>query len=196
MTVLSLGIPALTVALLAGGSLQPGASAPAPPTETFDVTATAAAGPAAAGTVTVPITIRIDRYTPEHARVTMTDALKYRGYPGFLLALREAPPAGALEVGGQTFVIRWARQERGPGGRSISIVTDTPVYFVGSGRRGAKPTSGYEVAVVQLTMDASGHGTGTMAAAARVKPRGTTAVQIDDYAETPLTLSAVARVGK
>ena len=111
----------------------------------------------------------------------------------FLEALRAAPRAGSLEAAGQTFVIRWARQVDAESGRTISIVTDTPVYFVGGGRRGAKPTAGYEVAVAQLTVDKSGRGSGTMAAAARVKPGGETGVRIDNYANEPLKLTAVAR---
>lgn len=169
---------------------QSGVPPPAATGETFAVNATASARPPATGTVTVPMTIHIDRYTPEFARVAMTDALKYRGYPGFLQALREAPPAGALEVAGKKFVIRWARQEPGADGRTISVVTEKPVFFVGSGTPDAKPTAGYEVAVVQLVIDEDGRGEGVMAAAARVKPLGTTGVQIDDYAATPLKLTA------
>jgi hypothetical protein len=194
VTVLSFGTSIALVTVLAGLPLrQRPAAQPASKGETFDVTASAAAGPAAAGTITAPIVIQVDRYTPAYARTTMTDALKYRGYPGFLQALREAPRAGTLSVGDQIFVIRWARQEPAGAGRTISIVTDKPVHFVGAGRPGARSTAGYEVAVVQLMLDASGHGSGTLAAAARVKPRGTTGVQIDDYAETPVKLTAVAR---
>jgi hypothetical protein len=137
--------------------------------------------------------IHIDRYTPEHARVTMADALRYGGYPAFVRALREAPSAGHLELGGQKFTIRWARQVPGEAGRLISIVTETPVHFIGIGRAGAKSAAGYEVAVVQLTMHDSGRGEGTLAAAARVKLGGPSAVQIDDYAETPVKLTAATR---
>jgi hypothetical protein len=169
----------------AGGQ---GASRPASGPETFQVTATAS-GRAAAGSLTAPMTIRIDRYTSEHARTAMTDALKYRGYPGFLAALRDSPVVGSIDVAGQKFPIRWARQEPNGAGRTITIVTDKPVYFVGLGKPGAKSTSGYEVAVAKLDLDASGGGNGIMAAAARVKPRDVTDVQIDDYAEAPLQLS-------
>lgn len=158
--------------------------------ETFQVTATAS-GRNAAGTLTVPMTIRIDRYTSEHARTAMTDGLKYRGYPGFVAALRDAPVVGSLEVGGQKFAIRWARQEPKGAGRTITIVTEKPVYFVGLGKPGAKSPAGYEVAVAKLDLDASGAGDGIMAAAARVKPRDVTDVQIDDYAEAPLKLTVV-----
>lgn len=159
--------------------------------ETFDLVATAtpAGRSAAAGGVTVPMTARIDRYTPEHERTKMTDGLKYDGYKGFLNALRVAPKAGTLDVAGQTFVIRWAREVATANGRTISLVTDQPVFFVGGGRRGAKSTAGYEVAVILLTVGNDGSGDGTMAAAARVKPGGETGVRIDNYAETPLKLT-------
>jgi hypothetical protein len=195
VTVLSLSLPAavLAAALISPSSQEPAGALPAGP-ETFAVTATISAQGAATGAVTVPITIQIDRYTPEFARTAMMDGLRYRGgYPGFLRALREAPAAGFLEVGGNKFVIRWAHQELVDEDRRISIVTEKPVHFIGSGRADAKPTAGYEVAVAQLTMHKTGRGEGTMAAAARVKPRGTTEVQIDDYAQAPVKLTATTR---
>jgi hypothetical protein len=80
------GVPAvLVLALLAAPQAGP---------ETFDVIAKATpkgGETAASGAITVPLTIQIDRYTPEHDRTTMTDGLKYNGYPGFLRALRDAP---------------------------------------------------------------------------------------------------------
>ena len=182
-----------TLAALPGGQKQ---APPPPPAETFDLTATASAGPGAVGTLTVPIVVHIDRYTPAHARTTRTDALKYAGYPGFLNALREAPVAGSLTIGDQQWTIRWARQLPNESGRVISIVTDKPVAFVGGGKTDAKPRAGYEVAVAQFTIDRSGKGTGTMAAAARVKPGGETGVRIDDYAEKPVALTATVRAQK
>jgi hypothetical protein len=164
--------------------------------ETLDLVAKAAPKGAATGAITVPMIVQIDRYTPEHARTTMTDGLKHGGYPGFLKALRDAPPAGTLEVAGEKFVIRWAREVPTEKGRTISLITETPVFFVGIGRRGAPPTAGYEVAVIQLTVDKAGKGTGTMAAAARVKPGGETGVRLDTYADSPLTLTATVRAGR
>ena len=148
---------------------------------------------AATGAVTVPMILQIDRYTPDHERTKMTDGLKYGGYPGFVKALREAPAAGSLEVAGDKFVVRWARSADTDTGRTVTIVTDQPVAFVGGGRKGAKSTAGYEVAVLQLTLDKAGKGTGTMAAAARVKPGGETGVRIDNYADAPIALTASPR---
>jgi hypothetical protein len=175
---------------------QPPPAPPALPPEAFELTATATAGPNAVGTVTVPMVAQIDKYTPEYARTKMTDALKYNGYPGFLNALREAPIAGSLQIGGEKWTIRWARKQPSATGSVISIVTDKPVAFVGGQAQNAKPKAGYEVGVAQFTVDASGHGTGTMAAAARVKPGGETGVRIDDYAEKPVKLTVTARPRK
>jgi hypothetical protein len=156
------------------------------------LTATAAAGPGSVGTVTVPMVLQIDTYTPASARATVTDGLKYNGYPGFLKALRDAPIAGSLQIGDEKWVVRWARQQPGAASRAISIVTDAPVHFVGGGKQNAKPKAGYEVAVLQFTVDKSGHGSGTMAAAARVKPDAKEGFRIDDYAETPVKLKVTA----
>jgi len=186
----SLSVVALVAALAA-----PQAPAPAGP-ETFDLVATASATGAAKGGVTVTMTLQLQRFTPEPDRVKMTDALKYSGYPGFLNALRDTPQVGTLDVAGQVFIVRWAREVPTAAGREISIVTDQPVFFIGSGRRGAKPTAGYEVAVIRLVLDRTGKGDGTMAAAARVKPGGETGVRIDRYEATPLMLIATPHAAK
>ena len=185
MTVLSSSVSTVLLALML--AIQGGP-------ETFDIVGKISpkAG-AATGAITVPMIIQIDRFTPEFERTKMTDGLKYGGYPGFLKALRAAPAAGSLEVAGEKFVIRWARDVATDTGRTLSFVTDSTVFFVGGGRKDAKSTAGYEVAVIQLTLDKSGKGEGTMAAAARVKPGGETGVRLDNYAETPIALTASVR---
>jgi hypothetical protein len=49
------------------------------------------------------------------------------------------------------------------------------------------------VAVVEIRLDGTGQGRGTMAAAARVRPDGDGGVLLDDYAEQPITLTNVVR---
>jgi hypothetical protein len=150
-----------------------------------------------AGAVAATMTIKIDRYTPDAARDAVTEALKQSGYPAFLEALRKAPVVGSLTLSGETFSIRWARQESFTNGRSIVLITDKPVYFVGGGSVNAKPREGYDVALLQFKMADSGIGySGTMAAAARVKAGGETGVQIDDYAEKPIELQNITRAIK
>jgi hypothetical protein len=148
------------------------------------------------GAAAATVRIQIDRYTPEGDRKAMTDAMTHGGYPAFVQALRKAPAVGHVEIGDQRFTLRWTREQQTPKGRAISLVTDSPVFFIGGGRVDAKPRQGFELAVVQLAVDDFGLGTGTMAAAARVKADGSGGVVIEDYANEPIKLTSVYRVIK
>jgi hypothetical protein len=145
------------------------------------------------GAAVAVIQIHIQQYSPDHERTAVESALKFGGYPAFLTALRKAQEVGYVTHGDQKYAIRFARELKTATGRTIAVVTDRPIFFVGGGAIDAKPRAGYEVAVIQMTMDAAGLGRGTMAAAARVKPGGETGVQIDDYAVDPVKLEAIMR---
>jgi hypothetical protein len=161
----------------------------APETFTANLQAAGKTGGAAAAT----IQIDIQRYTPESDRTSVESALKTGGYPAFLTALRKAPQVGNVNFGEQKWAIRWARETRSEKGRTIVVITDQPMFFVGGGRVDAKPREGYEVALIRMDVDDVGLGRGTMTAAARVRPGGDAGVQIDDYAEKPITLTTVSR---
>ena len=139
------------------------------------------------------ITIRVQRYTPEKEIQAMEKALKEGGSAAFVAALKRAPVVGQLEAGNKTFSIRWAREKTSEKGRVISLVVDSPVYFVGGGIPGAKAREGFDTAVVQLTMDPAGIGEGRVAAAAKVKPGGETGVDIEAYEAEPVKLTSVKR---
>ena len=139
------------------------------------------------------VTIHIAQYPTESDRTAIQEALRIGGFPGFLPALRSAPEVGYVEMAGRKVAVRWARQVPTEKGRTISIVTESPLFFVGGGEVDAKPRKGFEVAVIQLEVDSIGLGNGTMAAAARVRPGGAAGVQIDDYAETPVKLVTVRK---
>jgi hypothetical protein len=157
---------------------------------TANLNVTGESGGAAAAT----ITIDIQRYTPEADRKAVEDALKTGGYPGFVAALRKAPQVGSVSFADRKWAIRWARERStGEYTRSIVVVTDQPIFFVGGGRVDAKSREGYEVAVIQMDVDNVGMGKGSMTAAARVKPGGESGVQIDDYADKPIKLVTVVK---
>jgi hypothetical protein len=160
------------------------------PPETFTATAQALGRNAGAS---AQVTIQIDQYTSESDRVAIQEALRVGGYQGFLPALRSAPQVGWVEMNGRKSLVRWARQQPADKGRTITIVTESPLAFVGGAAVDARPRKGYEVAVIRLDVDQIGLGTGSMAAAARVRPGGPTGVQIDDYAENPLKLVTVRK---
>jgi len=139
------------------------------------------------------IRIQVDKYTHEQDRKAMTDALTTGGYTKFLQTLRATPVSGYVEIEKQKFNIRFARETATEKGRDITLVTETPVYFLGGGRADAKPRAGYEIAVVTLSVDDYGLGTGRMAAAAKVRPDGSGGVLLDDYADEPMRLPVVTR---
>lgn len=183
----------LITALVLGVPVWVGAQAARPNTpEIFSATAEAKN---AKGAVSGTLEVRLNRYTPEFDRKTVETALKEGGYPRFLLALRNAPEVGQLVLGGgEPFSIRYAREKVEAGGRTIVLVTDKPVFFIGGGRNAStKPRAGYEIAVLQIQMDGKGQGSGTMAAAARVRPDGDGGVLLDDYAEEPIALTKLTR---
>jgi len=183
----------LTTLFLVAGATAVSAQSPrnvgAP--ETFS--ANAHVVQAGAGASAATIQVQIQRYTPDADRTAVETALKTGGYPAFLTALSKAPEVGFVEMAGQKYSIRWARQTSSAKGRTIVVVTDKPVFFVGGGQVDAKPRAGYDVAVIQIQIDDAGIGSGTMAAAARVKPGGESGVQIDDYADAPIKLVTVVR---
>ncbi len=161
----------------------------APETFTADLLALGAKGGAGSAT----LVINVQRYTPEADRAAVETALKSGNYSSFLTALRKAPEVGTVVFNDRKWTIRWARERPGARSRVIVLVTDQPIHFVGGGAIDAKPRAGYEVAVIQMQVDDTGLGTGTMAAAAKVKPGGDTGVVIEDYAEQPIKLTKVVR---
>jgi len=138
--------------------------------------------------------VRIRRYTPDFDRKTVEEALRLGGYPKFLPVLRGAPEVGQVVLGGgDPYTIRYARETVDAGARTIVVVTDRPVVFIGAGRADAKPRAGYEVGVLRIQLDANGKATGTMAGAARVRPDGNGGVLLDDYADAPIELTNITR---
>ena len=145
------------------------------------------------GAAATTLKMRVERYTPDAEREAVVQALTQGGYPEFVLALRKAPVVGAVAIGGHTFDIRWARESPIKNGRSIVLVTDKPMFFIGAGSPTAKPREGFEVGVISFQLNESGMGYGgKMAAAARVKT-GEAGIEVADYAEKLIELRTIVR---
>ena len=184
----------ITLALVVATTVAAGQTRNVGAPEVFNVNAQVKG---ASGAAAATLQVHVDRYSPDADRTAVESALKQGGYAGFLNALRKAPQVGRVQVGERQFDIRWARQTNTPnGGRTIVVVTDKPMFFVGGGAADAKPRAGYDVGLIQMTVDGVGFGSGTMAAAARVRPGGEAGVQVDDYADEPIKLVTVSRLMK
>ena len=178
----------LLVTFMAAVATQAAGTAATPVT----FTATAQAKGATAS-VTATVEIYIQRFTPEFDRTAVETGLKHGGYSGFLTALRKAPVVGHVMLAQKETPIRWARERKTDKGRTITVVTDKPLFFIGGGAATPESRAGFEVGVIQMTLDAKDTGDGLMAAAARVKPGPEEGIVIDDFAEVPITLSKIQR---
>ena len=184
----------LMTALLLGAPVWVAAQAAPPTTNAPEIFSASAQAKNATGAVSGTLDVRLDRYTPDFDRKTVEEALRLGGYPRFVTTIRNAPEVGQLVLaGGQPYAIRYARERVEGGGRTIVVVTDRPVFFLGGGRETSKPRAGYEVAVVQIQLDAKGQAKGTIATAARVRPDGNGGVLLDDYNEQLITLTNITR---
>ena len=151
----------------------------------------------AAGGAATQMVFKIDAYTADADHDALVKALKDGGNAAFLDALKKAPKVGALTIGQRTIDIRWARtRPEGTDHRRVAFVTDKPAFFAGAGAADAKPTAGYDLAIVEFTIDSVGLGSGSMAPAAKVKAGGPTGVEIDDYSGKRIELTTVTRVLK
>ncbi|HTI37105.1 MAG TPA: hypothetical protein VL484_06080 [Vicinamibacterales bacterium] len=145
------------------------------------------------GGVASGLTIQIDKYTSDADHAALVKALKEGGNGAFVSTLKTSPVVGKVTMGDRTFTIRWARQQIKGDSRRIAVATDSPVFFAGAGAVDAKPTAGFDIAVLEFTVDSIGLGKGSMAAAAHVKPGGPTGVQVDDYSGKRIDLVTVTR---
>lgn len=161
------------------------------PPETFSANAHVKDDAAAAATT---LRIHIERYASDEERDKALQALKTGGSSALSASLRNAPSYGYIEAGKQKWTIRYARQQSTPKGRTIVAVTDQPIAFIGGAKVNAKPREGYDLALVQFDVDDVGLGSGTMAAAARVKAGGPAGVEVDDYASEPIKLVTVRKL--
>ena len=148
----------------------------------------------AAGGAATAMTIAIDQYTSDADHQALAATLKSGGQAAFTAALKKAPAIGKLTIGSRSFTIRWARtQAVGMDHRRVAAVTDEPIFFAGAGAVDAKPTAGYDLGVIEFTVDSVGLGKGTMAPAAKVKAGGDTGVEVEDYSGKRIDLVTVTR---
>ena len=184
----------LVMVLLAGSHAwvlrQANASAAGPP----QIFTGMAEAKNANGAVSGKLVVTLRRVTPEFDRQAVETALKEGGYPRFLTAIRKAPEVGEVVLAGsKPYKIRYARERVDGGNRILVLVTDKPIYYLGGARADEANRAGFWVAVIEIRIDASGAGTGSMAAAARVRPDGDGGVILDDFADELITLTGITR---
>jgi hypothetical protein len=145
-------------------------------------------------TITTKVKIRVERAMLDGARKRVSDALQHGGYSNFVNTLRPVAAVGSIETPTTTVEIRYTREEADGAGSRLILVADRPIYFAKSNTANpGKPTTGFDLTVVDLRIDEKGGVTGQMAGAARVRPAPDGTVLLDKYAEELVQLKG--RVG-
>ena len=159
--------------------------------ETFSATATVKT--AGAATLTAPVTIVVERKMSQGEADSLVSAFRTGGAPALRKALVGVPPTGSVRLGsGTPTPTRLTLERPTDKGRLLTIVTDTPILFLGAGLPKAKATEGHDFAIIDIEVDATGKGSGTMAPAAKVMVKQGVFVA-DDYAAELVRLTAVSK---
>jgi len=160
--------------------------------ETF--TATAAVKTAGQASATAPVTIVVDRYMPQSEAEKLIAAFTAGGPAALRKALSGVPATGSVKLGdGKATPTRLAIERPTDKGRLLTIVADQPLLFLGAGAPDAKPKQGYDFAIIDVVVDASGNGTGAIAPAAKVTVKQGVFV-VEDYASEMVRLTGVKKV--
>ena len=156
-------------------------------------TATAAVKTAGGASATAPVTITVDRKMSQSEADALVAAFKAGGAAALRKALVGVAPTGTVRIGTGTVTPTRLTIERVTGdGRLLTIIADQPLLFVGAGVPGAKPQAGYDFAVIDITVDAKGNGSGTIAPAAKIR-MNQAAFVVDDYGSEAVRLTAVKK---
>jgi hypothetical protein len=160
--------------------------------ETF--TATATVKTAGQADASAPVTIVVDRYMPQSEADRLIAAFTAGGPAALRKALTGVAPTGSVKLGaGAATPTRLAIERPTDKGRLLTIVADQPLLFLGAGVPGAKSKEGYDFAIIDIVVDASGSGAGALAPAAKVTVKQGVFV-VEDYAAEMVKLTAVKKV--
>jgi hypothetical protein len=101
-------------------------------------------------------------------------------------------PLGTITVGATKFDAKYAYAMPSSRGRLITVVTASPMFFVGAGMPDAKPKTGYDFGVLTIEVGDSG-GNGTLTPAASLKLSDSGALIVQDYSAELMTLADVKK---
>lgn len=159
--------------------------------ETFTATATVAT--AGGATASIPVTIVVDRKMSRDEAASLISAFKTGGDAALRKALVGLPPTGSVRLGNaEPTPTRMVLERTTDRGRLLTMVSDQPLLFLGAGVPGARPTAGYDFAVLDIEVDANGKGSGTLAPAAKIDVKED-AVVVGDYASELVRLVDVKK---
>ena len=142
------------------------------------------------GTATSPLDIVIDRWSTEHERQQLLEALK-GDQDALLNTLRDMQPVGRIRTPTSLgWDLRYASAGPGEqGARRIVIGTDRPMNVAEAIER---PRSAeYPFTFIELRVNEAGEGEGRMSLATRVSASTSRFIQLENYDTQPIRLNQV-----
>ena len=144
----------------------------------------------------VKATITIDRFSTQPEKEEARAALNAGGTTSLAAKLNSMPVVGKLIFeDGRAFDLKLTNQiVTLGGGRFLTVITAKPISFLGADKPGSKPTEGFGVGVIDLSLQADGRGKGTAAPAAKVKIGDTGGFQVEDYGSKTIWLEDIKKI--
>jgi hypothetical protein len=156
-------------------------------------TATASMKTAGGASMTAPVAIDVVAWTSDADRKRLAGALKSGGDAALQKQLADMKTLGTVTVGKTKFDAKYAYAMTSSEGRIITVVTTSPIFFVGAGAPSAKPTTGHRFGVVTIEVNDAGSGKGTLTPAASVKMSDSDAIVVEDYSAELVMLPDVRK---
>ena len=140
------------------------------------------------------VLIDINRWSTEAERTKLIHTLIENGPKSLLNELHDCRSTGSIRTPDSlAYDLRFAHQvPTDEGGRRIVLATDRPIGFWEASRR--PRTVDYPFTVIQMEIDRSGHGKGTMSYATKITARRDV-IELENFSTSPVMLTEIqARV--
>jgi hypothetical protein len=136
------------------------------------------------------VDIAVNRWSTDEERKALSSALLEKGPDALLSALQKTKSVGTIKTPDSLgYDLHYAHQVATPdGGRRILIATDRPIGFWESRNR---PRSlNYPFTLIEMRLDAKGHGQGKMSVATKITVHDDT-VELENYASEAVRLNDI-----
>ena len=135
------------------------------------------------------VQIRISRWSTDADRTRLLTILRESGPQALLKELQKMPSVGTIRTPNSVgYDLHYARQSPVGDGRRIVIATDRPIGFFEATNQGR--TLDYPFTLIQMQLDKSGRGTGTMSYATKIVANDDM-IELEDIASSPFKLTNV-----
>jgi len=137
-----------------------------------------------------PFTISVQEYTTDDETAGLLKTLAEEGPEALAEALRDLEK-GRFQVPGElSHAVGFARSLPHETGRIVRIAVARPIAMFELAR--APRSRDYQIGIIELRLDADGNGSGVIVGAAKVEFNDDGELEIESYAQPPLSITRVS----